>query len=232
MLSLDNALDEDELRAFDSRVRELLGGAQYRYAAELKMDGAVNGGPLSRGRFAPGHHAWRWHGGRGSYRKRTDHPFASARFGRDQAIRSTRRGRHGPAGHSSGLNTEREEHELTRFANPRNAAAGSLRVLEPSITASRRLDFYAYFLLSESGEPLFDSHWDSLEWLAEHGFKVNPKRTLCQSVDEAIAFCREWEDKREALPYEIDGVVLKIDSIPQAAPVGLYGEGSALGNRV
>jgi DNA ligase (NAD+) len=118
------------------------------------------------------------------------------------------------------LNAEREERDLTRFANPRNAAAGSLRVLEPSITASRRLDFYAYFILDEAGAALFDSHWKSLEWLARHGFKVNSRRQLCASIDEALEFCREWEGHRETLPYEIDGVVLKVDSVDQQRRLG------------
>ena len=130
------------------------------------------------------------------------------------------------------LNAEREERGLTRFANPRNAAAGSLRVLEPSITASRRLDYYTYFLLDETGGPLFDSHWESLEWLSQHGFKVNPKRRLCANVEEALAFCREWEAQREELPYEIDGVVLKVDQHRAAAKAGLHRQSAALGHRV
>ena len=75
---------------------------------------------------------------------------------------------------------------LTRFANPRNAAAGSLRVLEPGITASRRLDFYTYFLLDEQGRTIFDSHWESLEWLTATSFKVNPKRRLCDDIEQAL----------------------------------------------
>ena len=118
------------------------------------------------------------------------------------------------------LNTDREDRGLTRFANPRNAAAGSLRVLEPGVTASRRLDFYAYFLLDDAGAFFLPSHWESLEWLGHHGFKVNPKRRLCADVEEALAFCREWESQREELPYEIDGVVLKVDSIEQQQRLG------------
>ncbi len=118
------------------------------------------------------------------------------------------------------LNADREERGLTRFANPRNAAAGSLRVLEPGVTASRRLDFYAYFLLDEGGRTIFDSHWESLEWLSRHGFKVNPKRRLCEDIEQALEFCGEWEAQREGLPYEIDGVVLKVDSIAQQRRLG------------
>src|SRR5207248_11574229 len=85
------------------------------------------------------------------------------------------------------LNTERDEKGLARFANPRNAAAGSLRVLEPQITASRRLDYYTYFLFAD-GKPARESHWESLEELAHMGFKVNPYRKLCAGVEEVLAF--------------------------------------------
>ena len=118
------------------------------------------------------------------------------------------------------LNSEREEAGLPRFANPRNAAAGALRVLEPAITASRRLDYYPYFLLRDDGRPVFGSHWESLDWMRDHGFKVNHRRRICRDVDEAIQFCAEWEAQREQLPYEIDGVVLKVDSIAQQERLG------------
>ena len=117
------------------------------------------------------------------------------------------------------LNAEREERGLPRFANPRNAAAGSLRVLEPQITASRRLDYYTYFLLA-GGEPVRGSHWESLEEMARMGFKVNPYRQQCRDVEEALAFCAAWETRREDLPYEIDGVVLKVDSVAQQQRLG------------
>ena len=117
------------------------------------------------------------------------------------------------------LNAERDERSLSRFANPRNAAAGSLRVLEPQVTASRRLDYYAYFLLA-GGQPAVASHWQSLDELSRMGFKVNPHRRICAGVDEAIAFCSHWESRREELPYEIDGVVVKVDSVDQQRALG------------
>ncbi len=117
------------------------------------------------------------------------------------------------------LNAERDEKGLARFANPRNAAAGSLRMLEPQVTASRRLDYYTYFLLAE-GQFVYDSHWESLDELARLGFKVNPERKLCANIDEVLAFCERWGARREELPYEIDGVVVKVDSIPQQRALG------------
>jgi DNA ligase (NAD+) len=219
MLSLDNALDEAELRAFDARVRELLGGAEYRYVAELKMDGLSMASRYREGTFQQA--VTRGDGSIG------EEVTENARTIRSLPLSTAEKKPFEVRGEVvmnrkafERLNLEREEGGLTRFANPRNAAAGSLRLLEPSITASRRLEYYAYFLLSEGGEPIFDSHKESLDWLEEHGFKVNPKRTVCATVDEALAFCREWEEKREALPYEIDGVVLKVDSIPQQRRLG------------
>jgi DNA ligase (NAD+) len=117
------------------------------------------------------------------------------------------------------LNAERDERGLSRFANPRNAAAGSLRVLEPQITASRRLEFYAYYLQA-GGKPVCDRHWDALNLLEKMGFKVNPKRKRCDTVEELLAFCAEYEAKRDDLPYEIDGVVVKVDSIAQQQRLG------------
>jgi DNA ligase (NAD+) len=117
------------------------------------------------------------------------------------------------------LNDERERQGQPKFANPRNAAAGSLRVLEPAITASRPLEYYVYGLLVD-GEPPLPSHWETLEQLVRFGFKVNPIRALCKDLDELLAFCHTWEEKRDSLPYEIDGVVAKVDSRAQQRVLG------------
>ncbi len=219
MLSLDNALDEAELRAFDTRVKDLLGDVSYSYVAELKMDGLSMATRYRDGAFRQA--ITRGDGVIGEEVTENARTIRSLPLSVDERKSFEVRGEVVMNRKAfERLNLDREEHDLTRFANPRNAAAGSLRVLEPSITASRRLEYYTYFLLSESGETIFDSHWESLEWLVRHGFKVNPKRHLCTDIDEALAFCREWEAKREALPYEIDGVVLKVDSIPQQRRLG------------
>jgi len=224
MLSLDNALDEAELRAFDSRVREWLGGEPFRYVAELKMDGLSMAARYRDGLFTQA--ITRGDGTTG------EDVTENARTIRSLPLRvvpsiTTRPGPFEARGEIvmnrrafERLNADREERGLTRFANPRNAAAGSLRVLEPGITASRRLDYYTYFLFDDQGRTIFGSHWESLEWLSHHGFKVNPKRRLCDDIERALEFCREWEAQREALPYEIDGVVLKVDSIAQQVRLG------------
>jgi DNA ligase (NAD+) len=219
MMSLDNALHEAELRAFDTRVRDGLGGEPFRYVAELKMDGLSMASRYRDGLFAQA--ITRGDGTTG------EDVTENARTIRSVPLRVKRAEPFEVRGEIvmnrrafERLNADREDRGLTRFANPRNAAAGSLRVLEPGITASRRLDFYTYFLLDEHGNTLFDSHWDSLEWLSHHQFKVNPKRLLCDNIDQVLQFCREWESQREALPYEIDGVVLKVDSIAQQRRLG------------
>jgi DNA ligase (NAD+) len=117
------------------------------------------------------------------------------------------------------MNEEREQAGLPRFANPRNAAAGALRALDPSVTAARQLDCFAYFLLNE-GRPLLKSQWESLETLSRAGFKVNRYRAKCNGLDDLLGFIREWESKRDSLPYEIDGVVVKIDSVEQQEKLG------------
>ncbi len=237
MLSLDNALNQDELRDFDRRVRGLLEEDEpLIYTAELKLDGVsmavhYNGGrlhqALTRGDGRVGEDV--------TENARTIHSIPlSVDAKKAERLPETFEVRgevvFGIKAFER-LNAERESDQLSLFANPRNAAAGSLRVLDPTITASRNLEYFGYFLFS-GGQPILDSQWESLERLAELGFKVNAYRKRCKTLDDLIAFCDEWEAKREDLPYEIDGVVVKVDSVEQQTPPGLDGEGSALGDRL
>jgi DNA ligase (NAD+) len=220
MLSLDNALNEGELRAWDSRVRESLGSAEFRYVAELKLDGLSMAAHYRDDRFAQA--VTRGDGRVGedvTENARTikslplklrDHRWAGFET-RGEVVMN----RHG----FDRLNDERERQGQPRFANPRNAAAGSLRVLEPAITASRPLDYYVYGLLVNGDSPL-ESHWATLEQLVSFGFKVNPIRALCKDLDELLAFCNKWEQQRDSLQYEIDGVVAKVDSRAQQRLLG------------
>jgi DNA ligase (NAD+) len=219
MLSLDNALNEAELRAFDSRVRDLLGGAEYGYVTELKMDGLSMAAHYRAGRFTQA--VTRGDGSVGEEVTENARTIRSVPLSvetnlddlevRGEVVMNRKA--------FERLNLDRDEKGLSRFANPRNAAAGSLRVLEPQITASRRLEYYTYFMLTE-GRPAMDSHWASLEELVRLGFKVNSHRRLCRTVDEVLAFCADWEARREQLPYEIDGVVVKVDSVAQQRQLG------------
>jgi len=219
MLSLDNALNEGELRAFDSRVRELLAGADFRYVTELKMDGLSMAAHYRAGQFTQA--VTRGDGSVGEDVTENARTIRSLPLSVETALDDLEtRGEIVMNRRAfERLNLDRDEKGLSRFANPRNAAAGSLRVLEPQITASRRLEYYTYFLLTE-GRPAMDSHWASLEELARLGFKVNQHRRLCHSVDEVLAYCAEWEARREQLPYEIDGVVVKVDSVAQQRQLG------------
>jgi len=219
MLSLDNALNEEELRAFDRRVQELLGGAPYRYVAELKLDGLslavqYNGGVFSKA-------VTRGDGKVGEDVTENARTIRSIPL-RVKARPSDWEVRGEVVMNSKGfekLNAEREEQGLPRFANPRNAAAGSLRMLETAVTATRPLDYFAYLFLV-NGATAFESHWESLESLVAMGFKVNPNRELCSGVDTLLEFCRKWEAGRDSLPYEIDGVVAKVDSLAQQQALG------------
>jgi DNA ligase (NAD+) len=117
------------------------------------------------------------------------------------------------------INRERGEAELPLFANPRNAASGAMRQLDPKIVADRRLDIYCYQLLFD-GEPAFSTHWEALEWMALHGFKVNRHRCYCKTIDDVIAFCEEWSERRDGLNYEIDGVVVKVNQVAVQEELG------------
>jgi DNA ligase (NAD+) len=219
MLSLDNALNEGELREFDRRVRDLLKGEPYQYAAELKMDGLSMAAHYQAGLFRQA--VTRGDGSVGedvteNARTMRTLPLRVkadlAAFETRGEVIMTRRA-------FEKLNAGRELENLPRFANPRNAAAGALRALDPAMTASRQLDYYAYFLLT-NGDYHYPSHWASLQVLEQMGFKVNAHKRLCASVDELLEFYGEWEQKRESLPYEIDGVVAKVDSIAQQRRLG------------
>src|SRR5437868_2377367 len=121
------------------------------------------------------------------------------------------------------MNEEREKNGLSLFANPRNATAGTVRQLEPSITSQRRLDYFGYSLL-HNGRTYFDRHWETLNALDALGFKVNIRRSLAKDFDAIWTFVQEWEPKRESLPYEIDGIVVKVDRTGVQRELGYTGK--------
>lgn len=110
------------------------------------------------------------------------------------------------------INEEQQEKGLSRYANPRNLASGTMKLLDPQAVAARKLDCFAYDLYFDGNKP-FQTHWNALEWLRRAGFKVNEHSRLCESIDDVITFCREWDEKRNSLDYETDGVVIKINQI-------------------
>ncbi len=219
LLSLDNALNEDEMRAFDQRVRELLKGEPYEYVAELKLDGLSMAVHYENGRMVRA--ITRGDGQVGEdvtenartirtlpLRVKSKLPTFEVRGEALMTLQAFER-----------LNARQLQQGLPALANPRNVAAGSLRALEPSLTASRQLDYSAYFLLVD-GQFLRESHWESLEELSSMGFKVNSHRKKCAGLDEVLEFYRHWGSKRGSLGYEIDGVVVKVDSVPQQRLLG------------
>ncbi len=230
MLSLDNTYSEEELRAWERRVHELSGRRDVDYVCELKLDGMSLALSYENGKLARG--VTRGDGTTGedvTLNVRTVHSIPLA-INKDQlkkagipAAFETRGELLMPTAAFKKLNEERERQGLATFANPRNFTAGTVRQLDSSITAQRRLDFFPYILLS-NGRTYFDRHWETLGALAKAGFKVNQHRKLVHSMDEVWAFIQEWEAKRDSLPYEIDGIVVKVDRTALQDELGFTGK--------
>ncbi|HEX8491763.1 MAG TPA: NAD-dependent DNA ligase LigA [Pyrinomonadaceae bacterium] len=215
MLSLDNSYNIEDLRAFDERCQRLADGRAIEYVAELKIDGLSISLHYEDGRLVRG--VTRGDGRRGEDVTQNARTIRSiplklkaddSRTGREIEVRGEA---YLPRNVFEKINAEREEAGEARFANPRNAAAGTIRQLDPRIVAARRLDMFAYDLITGERKP-FASHWDALMWLDSAGFRVNPNRALCASIDEVIDYCHQMEMKRDELGYEIDGVVVKVNS--------------------
>jgi DNA ligase (NAD+) len=230
MLSLDNAYSDEELRDWERRVQELSGRTEIEYVCELKLDGMslalrYEGGKLVRG-------ITRGDGSTGedvtsNVRTVRSVPLVvsperlkKAGIPADFEVRGEMLM---PLASFKKMNEDREKQGLAVFANPRNATAGTVRQLEPSITAERRLDYFTYILLTD-GRTIFDNQWQTLNSLEAAGFKVNPRRALAASFDEVWKFIGQWEEKRETLPYEIDGVVIKVNSAALQRQLGFTGK--------
>jgi DNA ligase (NAD+) len=218
MLSLDNALNETELREFDARVRGLLPHEEFHYVAELKLDGLSMAVHFHAGHLRRA--ITRGDGAVGEDVTENARTIRSIPLSVKQNADFEVRGEVVFNKKSfEKLNAERETAELPRFANPRNAAAGALRVLDPKITAQRHLEYFAYFLFVD-GRPALPTHSATLKELEHRGLKVHQGHRVCADVDALIEFCKHWEERRDSLPFEIDGVVCKIDSIDQQTRLG------------
>ncbi len=215
MMSLDNSYNIDELRAFDERCRRLADGRPLEYVAELKIDGLslslqYENGVLTRG-------VTRGDGRIGEEVTQNARTIRSVPL----RLRPEAKGITGPLEVRGEVfipldvfqrtNAEREEAGEPRFANPRNAAAGAIRQLDPKLVARRKLDMFVYDLLVGGRKP-FPTHSESLEWLDKAGFRVNTHRQVCKNIDEVIDFANEQEKLRDDLGYEIDGLVVKVNS--------------------
>lgn len=227
MLSLDNSYNIEELRAFDERCRKLAGGRAPEYVAELKIDGLSLSIHYQDGLFVRG--VTRGDGFRGEDVSSNVRTIRSVplrlRDGSNKVAREIEvRGEAYLARQVfENINAEREEEGEPRFANPRNAAAGAIRQLDPALVAKRRLDLFAYDVLAGERKP-FATHWEALNWVERAGFRVNKNRALCKSIDEVIEFCNLMESKRDDLGYEIDGVVVKVNSTAMQDEFGATGK--------
>ncbi len=219
MLSLGNTYSEDELRDFDTRISKTI-LEQYEYVCELKFDGAsisitYRDGNLFRA-------LTRGDGNKGddvtsnirtikSIPLKVSHNDSPSEFViRGEIVM--------PRAVFNRLNEERTKEGITPFANPRNAAAGTLKLLDPKIVSARTLDCLVYFLLSE--ELPFDNHFNNLKIASSWGFRVPDSIRCCNNIEQVIQFIRHWEIERKNLPYDTDGVVIKINSISQQRELG------------
>ena len=215
MLSLDNSYNIDELRAYDERCRRLAEGRTLEYVAELKIDGLSLSLQYEKGLLARG--VTRGDGRIGEDVTQNARTIRSVPLRlksdakRIDATLEVRGEVFLPRDVFERTNAEREEAGEPRFANPRNAAAGAIRQLDSRLVAKRKLDMFAYDLLVNGRKP-FPTHWESLDWLEKAGFCVNPHRKLCTTIDEVIDFANEKEALRDDLGYEIDGLVVKVNS--------------------
>ena len=215
MLSLDNSYNIDELRAFDERCQRLAEGRKLEYVAELKIDGLSLSLQYEDGLLIRG--VTRGDGRIGEDVTQNARTIRSVPLRlRSQAKRidsnlEVRGEVFIPRDVFERTNAEREELGEPRYMNPRNAASGAIRQLDPRLVARRKLDMFAYDLLVNVRKP-FPTHWEALDWLDAAGFRVNPHRKLCETIDEVIDFANEKEALRDDLGYEIDGLVVKVNS--------------------
>jgi DNA ligase (NAD+) len=230
MLSLDNTYSEEELRDWERRVHELSGRSEVDYVCELKLDGMSLALIYEDGKLVRG--ITRGDGSVGedvtlNVRTVRSVPLSipkeklkKAGIPADFEVRGELLM---PTASFKKINEERERNGLPTFANPRNFTAGTVRQLDSNITAERRLDYFPYILL-QNGRTYFDHHSKTLTALDAAGFKVNPNHKLVRSMDEAWAFIQRWEEKRDSLPYEIDGIVIKVDRTSLQDELGFTGK--------
>ncbi|MEL7561795.1 NAD-dependent DNA ligase LigA [Dehalogenimonas sp. 4OHTPN] len=224
LLSLGNAFTKDELREWHRKVAKLLPGENLSFVCEHKMDGLAIALTYKDGQFAVG--ATRGDGEEGenvTQNLRTIRSLPLKVRGEASGAFEVRGEVFLPISGFEKLNKEREKDGLPLFANPRNAAAGSVRQLDPKVTAKRPLDIYIYMLgWVENGE-MPQTHWEALELMKKWGFKENPHNHKCDSLEEVEKYYDEWYERRDKLPYEADGIVVKLNSLDQQQRLGSVG---------
>jgi DNA ligase (NAD+) len=221
MLSLDNTYNEEELREFERRIFRQVGERPIDYVAELKIDGLSMALHYEQGRLVRG--VTRGDGVRGddvtpNVRAIKAVPLALSGEGLPAEL-EVRGEVFLPRSRFEAINREREERGEEPFANPRNSAAGTIKTLDTRVVAARGLDIYLYSIAHLKGAAL-RGQWDALERLRGWGLRTNDTSRLCHGLDEVLAFIADWQDKRDALEYEIDGVVVKVDSFALQQELG------------
>ena len=225
MLSMDNTYSAEELRAFDERVTKGLGGRDYDYVVELKIDGLAINLRYEKGRLVTA--ATRGDGEVGddvtaNVRTIKAVPLVLLGGGEVVNVLEVRGEVYMPTSAFAELNRLRAEAGEPVFANPRNAAAGSLKLLDARITAARNLSFFAYSI-GEVSRPLAENHWQSLQKFKKLGLPVNPNIRKAKNIDEALDICLGWGEKRSKLDYQIDGMVIKVNRFEQRVVLGATG---------
>lgn len=211
LYSLNDAFSKEELEAFDARVAKALGHHNYSYECELKIDGLSISLRYENGRFVRG--ATRGDGSVGENITENLKTVRSIPMTLPEPISIEVRGEcYMPKESFMKLNEAREQEGLDTFANPRNAAAGSLRQLDTKVTAQRNLSTFLY-TVAEFGPLEVATQEEALQALDRLGFKINPNRRICQTVDEIWEYITEYHEKRADLPYEIDGIVIKVNDL-------------------
>ena len=218
MLSLANAFNDDDLRDFDKKIRDVIGGDKVEYMCEMKIDGLAMSLDFVDGKI--NYAATRGDGTEGEDVTNNVLTIHSIPTRVDEHRPFEVRGEvYMPKKSLEMLNEQREQKGEPLFANARNAAAGSIRQLDSSIAASRKLEAYWYYLVN-ADELEFKKHSDALDYIHKLGFRTNPERRICNGIEEVLAYIREYTEKRANLAYDIDGIVIKVNDITKYDVLG------------
>ena len=224
MLSLGNAFDDTGILSWHTRISNLLGYSDFSMSCELKIDGLAVSLIYENGAFIRG--ATRGDGSTGedvTQNLRTVRSIPLTLLGSPPDYLEVRGEVYMPISSFNELNEARAANGEPLFANPRNSGAGTIRQLDSKITASRNMEIWVYSLGLHGDQFTPDHHWDSLEWLKTFGFRVNPHNMQCKSLNEVFDYYRNWVSQRHNLPYQTDGVVIKVDPLDDQQTLGIVG---------